>query len=235
MKNKTVKTQTGSGAAWMPEHWTFDSREVAKRFDAHVREQLPWYDQLTAAVVHIGAHYIPEGGLVYDIGASTGNTGRLLAPYLTERHASLVSIEQSPKMCEMWSGPGELVLADALQYDFKPFDFGICLLTLMFLPVAKRAEFVAHLQNLVRPGGALVIVDKVLSPPGYAGTVLRRMAMKWKLDAGATPDEIVAKELSLGGVQRPINPHIIPVDAHKFFHFGEFAGWVWERSEGGRG
>ena len=32
--------------------WTFESKEVAKNFDKHVREQLPWYDMLTDAVVY---------------------------------------------------------------------------------------------------------------------------------------------------------------------------------------
>lgn len=216
---------------WIPADWTFESAAVAKRFEKHVREQLPWYDILTASVVHAGAHYIPRGGLVYDIGASTGNMGRALEPYLKDRGANLISIEQSAEMAKVWHAPGELAIADAIDYDFQPFDFGVCMLVLMFMPVTKRSGFVRRLWSKVRPGGALVIVDKILSPPGYAGTVFRRMAMKWKLDAGATPDEIIAKELSLGGVQRPLNPFVIPVTAHRFFQFGEFVGWILEREE----
>ena len=33
--------------------WTFESENIAKSFDAHVREQLPFYDIVTNAVVHI--------------------------------------------------------------------------------------------------------------------------------------------------------------------------------------
>ena len=28
----------------IPKNWSFASQEVAKNFDNHVREQLPWYD-----------------------------------------------------------------------------------------------------------------------------------------------------------------------------------------------
>lgn len=226
---------------WIPAQWTFESSAVAKRFDAHVREQLPWYDHLLGCIEHFGAHYIPRGGMVYDVGASTGNVGVRLAPYLIDRGANIHAIEKSEEMSKLWTFPKEggalgtatLYTGDALDHDFHPFDFCVVNLVLMFIGVQNRATFVQMLKSKVRPGGALVVVDKVVSPPGYLGTVMRRLAMKWKLDAGATAAEILAKELSLGGVQRPINPHIIPVDAHLFFKFGEFAGWIWERPETG--
>ena len=65
--------------------WTF--RGFSGQFDGHVREQLPWYDMATAAVAMIARHYIPQGGKVYDLGCSTGNIGRVLAPTLHEREA----------------------------------------------------------------------------------------------------------------------------------------------------
>lgn len=222
---------------WIPKHWTFESAAVAKRFDSHVREQLPWYDHLLGCIEHFGAHYIQTTGTVYDIGASTGNVGRRLAPYLIDRKAHLVSLEPSHAMTEearaIGMPPGAWKQEDALRFDFQPFDFAVCNLVLMFMPSPDRAGLVRKLCERVRAGGALVIVDKVLSPSGYLGTVMRRLAMKWKLEAGATADEILAKELSLGGVQRPIAPHIIPVSATRFFQFGEFVGWIYEREERG--
>jgi tRNA (cmo5U34)-methyltransferase len=221
---------------WIPREWTFRSGAVAARFDRHVREQLPWYDALLYSIEHIGAHYIPKDGVVFDVGASTGNVGRRLAPYLRDRNAKLISIEASPEMWKKASAigyPGEFVVADALEYDFCRFDFCVCNLVLMFLKVSERGKFLRKLAGLVNDGGALVVVDKVLSPPGYLGTVLRRLPMKWKLEAGTSADEILAKELSLGGVQRPISTAILPVKAERFFQFGEFVGWVYERPEEG--
>ncbi len=216
---------------WMPEHWTFKNKGVAANFEKHVREQLPWYDVATKSVEHIARHYIPKGGLVYDIGASTGNMGRTLAPLLTERSASLVSIEESADMAKLWNAPGKLEVVDALKYDFQMYDFGVLFLVLMFLPICERKDFVMKLRSMIRPGGALVIVDKITTPPGYVGTCLRRMAMKWKLDSGATGEEIVRKELSLAGYQRPLNPNIFFPFGVEWFRFGEFAGWIIEREE----
>lgn len=41
-------------------------------------------------------------------------------------------------------------------------------------------------------------------------------------------DEIVAKELSLAGVQRPLRRTEIPERAVEIFRFGDFAGWISE-------
>ena len=144
----------------IPREWTFENTKVASGFDRHVREQLPWYDLVTGAVAHIARHYIPRNGLVYDIGASTGNIGQAIEETIVERKAKLVGIEASAEMCARYKAPGELVQIDALDYRFQPYDLAICYLVLMFLPVGKRQEFIDYLKSLIKPGGALLIVDK---------------------------------------------------------------------------
>ena len=86
----------------IPKHWTFRSRKVAHHFNQHVREQLPWYDIATQTVAHFGRHYIPRGGVVYDIGASTGNIGLALKETLDQRLARFTAIEESQEMAERY-------------------------------------------------------------------------------------------------------------------------------------
>lgn len=213
----------------IPREWTFERKEIAEGFDRHVREQLPFYDMTTGAIAHIARHYIPERGLVYDVGASTGNIGNAIAPILDKRKATLVPIESSAEMCELYAGPqrGRLVEADALDYDFEEFDLAICFLVMMFFPVAKREAFLDELREKVKPGGAIIVFDKTEAVTGYPATILMRLAFAGKLSAGVEADEIIAKELSLGGIQRPIDPEILG-DAVEWFRFGDFAGWIIE-------
>jgi tRNA (cmo5U34)-methyltransferase len=210
----------------VPKHWTFRSRAVAKHFDQHVRESLPWYDLATNAVAHFGRHYIPRNGIVYDIGASTGNIGLALKDTLIQRQARFFAIEESREMADRYEGPPQLVIADALSFDYKPFDFAVCFLVLMFLPVDVRATFLRQLQGLTKPGGALVVVDKVQMPAGYVGTAFSRLTLQQKLAVGAKPDDILRKELSLAGYQRPLDPLLFPKAARTFFQVGEFVGWI---------
>ena len=215
----------------IPKDWTFRSRAVAKHFDQHVRESLPWYDLATNAVAHFGRHYIPTGGRVYDIGCSTGNIGNALKETMDQRNARFTAIEQSAEMAAKYEGPPSLVVADAIAYDFAPFDFAVSFLTFMFLPVNHRASFLRRLISLTKSGGALIIVDKVQMPPGYVGTALSRFTLQQKLAAGAKPEAILQKELSLAGYQRPLNERMLPKSARPFFQVGEFVGWIIEQGE----
>ena len=210
----------------IPREWSFEDAKVASGFDRHVREQLPWYDLVTGAVAHIARHYIPKGGLVYDIGASTGNIGQAIEETIAERKAKLIGIEASAEMCARYKAPGELVQIDALDYRFQPYDLAICYLVLMFLPVGKRQEFIDYLKSLIKPGGALLIVDKCEAATGYEATVFWRLTLAGKIAAGVDAESVIAKELSLSGVQRPLDPTMLGDDAVQWFRFGDFAGWI---------
>jgi tRNA (cmo5U34)-methyltransferase len=98
----------------IPRHWTFRSHDVAEHFDQHVRDSLPWYELATNAVAHFGRHCIPNGGRVYDIGASTGNIGRALRDTLRQRHVRFTAIEESQEMAERYQGPPDLVVAGSV-------------------------------------------------------------------------------------------------------------------------
>ena len=214
----------------IPRDWTFETASIANGFDRHVREQLPWYDLVTRAVVHFGRYYIPKNGIVYDIGASTGNIGNALRDIITVRQAKLTAIEESPDMVLRYTGPGTIVTADALTFDFQLFDFGVLFLVLMFMPVSERPKLIKRLVKLIRPGGCIIVVDKTNTLAGYVGTSTRLLATQMKIDTGTKLEDIVAKELSLAGYQRPIDPMILTENAVQFFQFGEFSGWIIESS-----
>jgi tRNA (cmo5U34)-methyltransferase len=80
----------------------------------------------------------------------------------------------------------------------------------------------------VKPGGAIVVFDKCQPVTGYPATVMQRLTLAGKVSAGVDSREIIAKELSLAGAQRPIAPSELPRGAVEIFRFGEFAGWLIE-------
>lgn len=215
----------------VPGNWTFRSPAVVEAFDSHVRESLPWYEIVTGAVAQIARSYIPQSGVVIDVGASTGNIGRAIAGTLDARSAELLALDPSPAMAPAYDAPGQLVIADAESFDFmsrKP-DVIVCFLALMFVPVKARAGLIERMQASVQPGGAIIVVDKMIPRPGYVGTVNFRLTLAAKYEAGASPAEIIAKELSIAGVQRPMSEEEL-VGFVEFFRFGDFAGFIWERS-----
>lgn len=211
----------------IPDEWSFTHQDVAGNFNSHVREQLPWYDIVTDAIAQIARHFIGTDGLVYDIGASTGNVGLAIKDTLEARNASLIAIESSAAMVNRYEGPGELLHARAESIEYVPFDLAICNLVLTFLRPEVARKLVQTLLSTVRPDGAIILVERMLPTDPYLGIVTSRLTIAAKVKAGADPSEILAKELSLGGVQRPLSTaHVQSLGAHEWFRFGDFAGWI---------
>lgn len=218
----------------IPTDWTFKDKNVADEFDYHVRQQLPWYELATGLVSHCVRHYLPENGLIYDIGCSTGNLELSLEDILEKRSATLIPIDNSPEMVSLYRGKREVVVADAQNYSFEMFDVGVCFLVLMFLSVEERASLLDKLYRRIKKGGCLILFEKTIADSGYLSTVLHRATIAGKVASGANSDEIIAKELSLGGVQRPLAKNFVRnkiPEAIEIFRFGEFVGWIIERPE----
>jgi len=212
----------------IPSDWSFDTAEVAENFDIHVREQLPFYDLVSGAVAHIARHYLPENGLLYDIGASTGNLTNILGKTIRARNITAVSVESSVEMSYKFAGVGQLFVCDCLDVKYEKFDVAVLFLVLMFIPVSERFGFMEKLIEQKKEGGAIIVVDKINQTAGYLGTIMRRLTLAGKVANGASHEDIINKELSLEGIQRPIDDEEFSSLGTKFFQFGEFAGWVIE-------
>lgn len=207
--------------------WTFKSKDIAKGFTKHVNQHLPWYPLATNLVKCIVENYIPADGILYDIGASRGNITRELSSLIESRNISACSFEVSKEMVAEFEGVGDIFEMDAVDID-GCFDVSVCFLTLMFNSIEKRARILDNLLSQVREGGCIVIVEKFeIESGGYPSTVQRRMTMRQKLESGVSHEDIVDKELSLSGVQRPMRlSELDKFSLSEFFRVGEFRGFI---------
>ena len=212
----------------IPKDWTFKTEEVASHFDSHVREQLPWYELATQAVAHFMRCYIRPNSTVYDIGASTGNIGRSVAGILEARSASLIGIDNSEQMASLYKAPGHLVIAEAQNHTFEPFSVATLFLVCQFLSKIERRRLLDNLQEAVEPGGAIILVDRFESLGGYFGQSVSRLTIAGKLSQGADPKQVLEKELSLSGVQRPLDYSELKGSWRQFFKFSDFEGFIFE-------
>jgi tRNA (cmo5U34)-methyltransferase len=219
----------------MNESWTFEDQKVVDKFDSHVREQLPWYDMVTDAVIYIIRNYLAHRKVVVDIGASTGNLMAKIMPLLEERFSTGIAIDRSESMCCAMDdkfGEGSIIKVDyrdVAKQDVPDAQIYILFLTLMFIPVVDREKLMKRLIDQCEVGGCIIVVDKIADHSGYFGTVLKRLTMHFKLLQGAKPEDVLEKEMCLAGVQIPIALEILGNKAKLFFRMGEFAGWVIEK------
>ena len=213
--------------------WTFEG--FSSEFDSHVREQLPWYELVTESVAYIARNYLPKDGSIYDLGCSTGNMTKALLPLITERHGAIHAIDNNISMIKAFEqniiDPHVISTCTSIEdFNFNKFDVAIVFLTAMFLPTTNQEKLLNNLYDKLNEGGAIIIVDKVCDEDGYFSTVMKRLTMYWKLKNGANAEDIINKELSLSGVQRPLNADLLRCfGAKQFFQLGEFKGWVIEK------
>nr|WP_246847626.1 class I SAM-dependent methyltransferase [Vibrio crassostreae] len=176
---------------------------------------------------HFARNYLPENGVLLDLGCSTGNVSDSCRETITTRNASVVNVDNSEEMADLFKGVGEVTIANIENFEIPEFDVCVMFLSMMFVPVNSRSSLIMELMKKTRKGGLVLIVDKMESFSGYSGQVINRLSLVNKLDAGAKPDDVLAKELSLSGVQRPISPELLN-SFTKWFQIGEFCGYLYE-------
>ncbi|UYM16206.1 class I SAM-dependent methyltransferase [Endozoicomonas euniceicola] len=214
----------------IPTNWTFNSAEVADHFDDHVIEQLPWYPMATDLMCHLARCYLQDKSILVDLGCSTGGITKKLAKVIHDRQIQAYSIDSAQEMVDKFQGVGEVSCGDMTNVNLYP-DFDVCIicLALMFTDVSGRDHFLNSLKAKLKPGGAIIILDKIEPPAGYLGTCISRMSIKNKFDSGVNAQSIIEKELSLCGSQRPTTDHLFQKYAYKpFFRVGDFIGYIYE-------
>lgn len=212
----------------IPENWTFKDKNVVDNFDTHVIEQLPWYPLATKMVEHLIRAYLPNDGVLIDFGCSTGNITREAESIIKTRNASAISVDNSSEMANAFKGYGELIIDDMENYSYPNFDVGVCFLSIMFMKICNREKFINSLIKKCNKGGAIIIVDKLQSFDGYLGTVIGRLTLSNKILSGCSHKEIIEKELSISGVQRPMRETDVK-GFTKWLQIGDFAGFIYEK------
>jgi tRNA (cmo5U34)-methyltransferase len=215
----------------IPESWTFKSKDIANDFDKHVVEQLPWYPLVSDMVRHIATCYLQDNNVLFDVGCSLGEVTHRLKDVIIARNITCYSIDPSSEMIKRFYGIGEVINSRIEDLENIPnYNVCVCMLSIMFTDICKRSIIIRMLIDKCIIGGCIIVVDKIEQCSGYLGTCISRMSINAKLKSGVNPDDILKKELSLCGVQRPTNESIyIGEGFKKWFQLGDFVGYVYEK------
>lgn len=189
--------------------WAFDA-EVTRVFDAMLENSIPGYRDMRRCVTEVARKFVEPRGRVVDIGASRGDA---IAPLIEhEPLASYVAVEVSEPMRrvlhERFAGYPVSILDHDLRIDHSAFaertDAVLSVLTLMFIPVEHRYRLLGSIYGSLKPGGALVLVEKVMSDDAATDRLLTELYYEFKAENGYTQEAITRKRLSLEGVLVPM-------------------------------
>lgn len=191
--------------------------DVAGVFDDMLERSVPFYGEVQRMVVELAAHFLDGGGVVYDIGCSTGTTlAGIAAAVPPERGVRFVGLEPSPAMRERAAAklaqvtePDRVeIVADGIESVASLPDAQVItmLYTLQFVRPIHRAAVVRMIHDSLREGGCLIVAEKILA----TDTGLRRLFIdlyhSHKRRNGYTSTEIVRKREALENVLIPFTP-----------------------------
>lgn len=240
----------------MPEgRWEFDE-DVASVFDSMLENSIPNYDTMRKLTFALGKRFVQPHTTVIDLGTSLG---RAIKPFVSCRDRNFygtrfVGYEVSEPMRKRLISDPELSahdfrLADGSFLDVKDFSATfvesgrevhmrpsliLSILTLQFTPIEHRPRTLRHIYKSLLPGGAFILVEKVLGRGGFMDDLLVDAYYDLKASNGYSKEQIASKRKALEGVLVPTsaqyNEQMLADEGFRlvecFYRTLNFAGWI---------
>jgi tRNA (cmo5U34)-methyltransferase len=224
--------------------WAFDD-EVTEVFEDMLRRSIPQYEVMRRAVFDLACCFAERKAesWVVDLGCSRGDT---LAP-LVEKYGDRLRYfgcdvsEPMLEACRLrfdpWIRRG-LVQIDNLdlRYEYPAIAAQVttAILCVQFIPLEYRQRVVSDVYRWTNPGGAFIVVEKVLGNSALVNDLMVGEHEAMKSSNGYTREQIDRKRLSLEGVMVPVtskwNEELLHQagfrDVDCFWRWMNFAGWI---------
>jgi tRNA (cmo5U34)-methyltransferase len=202
-----------SSLGHLPEgRWTFDD-SVTSVFDDMLARSIPQLSAMRQTITQAAARFVAPDTYVVDLGCSLGGA---IAP-LIELFGStsrFLGIEGSAPMVagcrerfkELIDAGVVDIRAGDLRQEYPQVDASLtlCVLTLMFTPIEHRFRVLTQAFDRTIPGGAFIVVEKILGGDARGDAVLTSLYQDHKRRMGYSHEEIERKRLSLEGVLVPV-------------------------------
>jgi tRNA (cmo5U34)-methyltransferase len=210
----------------MTTDWTFDG--FGAEFDEHAQKHLPHYSTAHQVVCHAATYALHTGGVVADLGCSTGHAIEAIAGHIPGRPFTAHGYDADQSMLDhaaiRLGGNSHVeckfsrvdLTCDPLEHEEA--DVTLALWTLQFLPPSTWVPLLRAAHDAASADGLLLIGAKTrLSDARWQESADGALA-DWKDQHGVTPEEALAKSRSLRGTMSVVS-------TGRLFDVVEAAGW----------
>ena len=221
--------------------WAFDE-SVTHVFDDMLERSIPQYQEMRRLVFDVGCQFVQPKTEIVDLGCSRGEA---LVPFMDRfgAHNRYYGCDVSDPMLAAarerfaaWPDSVIRIARHDLRESFPSVDASLILsvLTLMFTPINYRQRIVQDAYNRLRPGGALILVEKLIGEHAITDALMVERYHAMKAEHGYSQEEIERKRLALEGVQVPVtarwNVDLLRAAGFSavecFWRWMNFAAWV---------
>lgn len=199
--------------------FVFDS-EVADVFSDMINRSVPGYATIISMIGVLANRYCLPGTNVYDLGCSLGGASFSMCHHIEHEDYRLKAIDNSPAMIERFQAALikhgkdaehiEPICADVTNIEIENASVVVLNFTLQFIPVELREKLVAKIYAGMKPGGILVLSEKIRFADDSVNDLLIDMYHQFKQVQGYSALEIAQKRSALENVLIPET-----IDTHK--------------------
>ncbi len=191
------------------------NKQIAQNFDAHIRKSVPFYDEIQRMVVEMSDWFVHKDSIIYDLGASTGETIKnLWYRHSAHKNPRFIGIDNSKFMLEMAKqklrGIDNISLnCRDLNDDVELRDASLVLLlyVLHFVRPDKKQMLIQNIYNGLHDNGALLLVEKTTGNNVRFNEMWIELYQDMKLRNGLTLEQIKTKSNSLRGLMQNYSQH----------------------------
>lgn len=186
--------------------WEFN-QAVTEVFDEMLERSIPDYEGMRDTTTELAVKFAQPDTAIVDLGCSRGAALKPIYNVLGDS-VSYTGIEVSPSMlaAAITEIPFAEIFDTDLRHDYPAVDPSVVLsvLTLQFIPIEYRQKIVSQVYNSLRPGGAFLLVEKILGRDSVTNELFIETYLDRKGANGYSQEEINRKRQSLEGVLVPV-------------------------------
>ena len=200
----------------LPTAFAFDD-QVASVFEDMINRSVPGYSTIISMIGVLAERYCGAGSTIYDLGASLGGASFAVAQQLPHDDYRIIAIDNSEAMTSRLSaklaalgksGDKETSRIECRHEDLRDSkieDASMVILnfTLQFIEPAAREALMRKIYDGMRPGGLLVISEKIQFPDPALNELFIDLYHRFKETQGYSKLEISQKRAALENVLIP--------------------------------
>lgn len=191
--------------------FTFDEK-VARVFPDMIQRSIPGYSTIIAMTGVLAGRYAMPNSRCYDLGCSLGASALAMSAEIKAPGCRIVAIDNSSAMLERARQsitaagsrvPVELVQGDIRSAEIQDASVAVLNFTLQFVPPAERQALLARIAAGLRPGGILVLSEKIRFEDTELDALNIDLHHAFKRGNGYSDLEISQKRTALENVLQP--------------------------------
>lgn len=192
------------------QRFSFD-QHVARVFADMIGRSVPGYDLTLHMIGVLAAHFAQRGSRCYDLGCSLG-ASTLAMRHRVPASCQLVAIDNSMAMLERCrdnvrrdraEARVDMLCADIQQVPILDASMVTLNFTLQFVPAGQRLDLLETIHRGLRPGGAMVLSEKIALPGNAQQELFEVLHHDFKRAMGYSDLEIAQKRAALDQVLIP--------------------------------